>query len=113
MRRVFFAAIAGLSTCLIGLALIPRVDAQAGFDPSLYAGLSWRMIGPFRGGRVNAVAGVPSEPGVFYFGSVGGGLWKSVNAGRTWKPIFDRTNVASIGAIAVAASDSNVLYVGT
>jgi photosystem II stability/assembly factor-like uncharacterized protein len=75
--------------------------------------LRWRMIGPFRGGRVNAVSGVVGQPDTFYFGSVGGGVWKTVNAGRTWTPIFDATNVASIGAIGVAPSDPNVVYVGT
>src|SRR6185503_18110523 len=82
-------------------------------DPSLYSGLRWRMIGPFRGGRVNAVSGVVGQPDTFYFGSVGGGVWKSANAGRTWTPIFDSTNVASIGAIAVAPSNPNLIYVGT
>ncbi|HYB53134.1 MAG TPA: hypothetical protein VEG84_04635, partial [Thermoanaerobaculia bacterium] len=69
--------------------------------------------GPFRGGRVLAVAGIPGDPVTYYFGAVGGGVWKTTNAGRVWKPIFDETGVASIGAIAVAPSDANVLYVGT
>jgi len=76
-------------------------------------GLRWRMIGPFRGGRTIAVSGVEGQPSVFYFGGVGGGIWKSVNAGETWEPIFDKAPVASIGALAVAASDPNVIYVGT
>src|ERR1700693_4081086 len=88
------------------------VPAQ-GFSPSLYSGLRWRMIGPFRGGRSNAVTGVPGQPNTFYFGSVGGGVWKSENSGRTWTPIFDSQPVASIGAIAVAASNTSVVYVGT
>jgi photosystem II stability/assembly factor-like uncharacterized protein len=88
------------------------IEAQQ-TDPNLYSGLRWRMIGPFRGGRVNAVSGVVGQPDTFYFGSVGGGVWKSANAGRTWTPIFDATNVASIGAIGVAPSDPNVIYVGT
>ena len=79
-------------------------------DPNF---LRWRMIGPFRGGRVNAVSGVIGQPDTFYFGSVGGGVWKTTNAGRTWTPIFDATNVASIGAIGVAPSDPNIVYVGT
>jgi photosystem II stability/assembly factor-like uncharacterized protein len=91
---------------------VSRIDAQQP-DPSLYSGLRWRMIGPFRGGRVNTVSGVVGQPDTFYFGSVGGGVWKSSNAGRTWTPIFDATNVASIGAIGVAPSDPNVIYVGT
>jgi photosystem II stability/assembly factor-like uncharacterized protein len=82
-------------------------------DPASYGGLRWRMIGPFRGGRVNAVSGVPGQPTTFYFGSVGGGLWKTTNSGRTWKPVFDTQPIASIGAIGVAPSSPNTLYVGT
>ncbi|HEY6659601.1 MAG TPA: hypothetical protein VI031_00620 [Pyrinomonadaceae bacterium] len=89
-----------------------NINAQQ-FDSSLYSGLRWRMIGPFRAGRVNAVSGVVGQADTYYFGSVGGGVWKSLNSGRTWTPIFDSANVASIGAIAVAPSDPNVIYVGT
>src|SRR5262245_43564946 len=92
-----------------------RLAAQQGgrVDASLYSGLQWRMIGPFRGGRVNGVSGVPGQPNVFYMGSVGGGVWKTTNAGRTWLPIFDSQPIASIGAIAVAPSNPDVVYVGT
>ncbi|MEP6993475.1 MAG: hypothetical protein ABI968_03060 [Acidobacteriota bacterium] len=83
------------------------------FDPALFSGLRWRMIGPFRGGRVLTVAGVPGEPERFFFGSVGGGVWRSDNAGRTWEPVFDGQPIASIGAIAVAPSDPRVLYAGS
>src|SRR5215470_7999753 len=86
---------------------------QQKYDPSTYSGLRWRMLGPFRGGRVNAVTGVPGKPSTFYFGSVGGGVWKSENSGRTWTPIFDSQPIASIGAIAVAPSNPNIVYVGT
>ena len=82
-------------------------------DPALFGGLRWRSIGPFRGGRVNGVTGVPGQPNTFYFGSVGGGVWKTTNAGRTWMPIFDSQPVASIGAVAVAPSNPNIVYVGT
>ncbi|HVZ17279.1 MAG TPA: hypothetical protein VG897_09195, partial [Terriglobales bacterium] len=75
--------------------------------------LQWRLIGPFRGGRTVAAVGVPGDPNVFYTGSVGGGVWKSVDAGVTWSPIFDGQPIASIGAIAVAPSNQNVVYVGT
>jgi photosystem II stability/assembly factor-like uncharacterized protein len=86
---------------------------QQGVDSALYAGLRWRMIGPFRGGRVNGVSGVPGQPNTFYFGSVGGGVWKTTNAGRTWLPIFDSQPIASIGAIAVAPSCPDTVYVGS
>jgi photosystem II stability/assembly factor-like uncharacterized protein len=80
---------------------------------SLYNALQWRMIGPFRGGRVAAVSGVAGDARTFYFGSVGGGVWKTTDAGTVWSPVFDQQSIASIGAIAVAASNPNVIYVGT
>jgi photosystem II stability/assembly factor-like uncharacterized protein len=93
---------------------LPRLLAQTGrIDPSLYSALRWRSIGPFRGGRVNGVSGVPGQPNVFYMGSVGGGVWKTTNAGRTWNPIFDSQPIASIGAIGVAPSAPDTVYVGT
>src|SRR5436309_14214015 len=82
-------------------------------DPSLFQGLKWRLIGPFRGGRVLAVTGVPSQPEHFYFGSVNGGVWETTDVGRTWQPIFDSQGIGSIGAIAAAPSNPRVLYVGS
>jgi photosystem II stability/assembly factor-like uncharacterized protein len=82
-------------------------------SPDLFSGLKWRLIGPFRGGRAVAAAGVPGDPNTFYFGAVDGGIWKTTNAGVTWTPIFDHQPIASIGAIAVAPSDPKIIYVGT
>ncbi|HEU5457378.1 MAG TPA: hypothetical protein VFU68_02045, partial [Terracidiphilus sp.] len=90
-------------------------SAPASQDSSkLLGGLEWRDVGPMRGGRTYAVAGVASQPDTFYMGSVGGGVWKTQNSGRTWTPISDKgIPIGSIGAIAVAPSDPNIVYVGT
>ena len=81
--------------------------------PELVNGLKWRLIGPFRGGRAVAVAGIPGDSTTFYFGSVNGGIWKTTDAGVVWTPIFDGQPVASIGALAVAPSDPKIIYAGT
>jgi photosystem II stability/assembly factor-like uncharacterized protein len=83
------------------------------YPESMYQDMRWRMIGPFRGGRTRAVAGVPSQPNLFYIGAVNGGVWKSDDYGRTWTPIFDQVPTQSVGAIAVAPSDPNVIYVAS
>ena len=83
------------------------------YSPLLYQDMAWRMIGPFRGGRTRAVAGVPTQPNMFYMGAVNGGVWRSNNYGRTWAPIFDGQPTQSIGAIAVVPSDPNILYVAS
>jgi photosystem II stability/assembly factor-like uncharacterized protein len=87
--------------------------AAPAVDPSLFKAMHWRGIGPYRGGRAVATAGVSGEPGVFYFGGVAGGVWKTINSGATWTPIFDSQAMSSIGAIAVAASNHQVIYVGS
>ena len=115
VRRMIPRAVCALA---IGAALasrgLPLIFAQqTPYDPSLYAGLHWRMVGPFRGGRVDAVGGAPGRPDEFYFGSVNGGVWKTVNAGRTWLPVFDSQPVSSIGALAVAPSRPDTVYVGS
>jgi photosystem II stability/assembly factor-like uncharacterized protein len=80
---------------------------------NFFYSMQWRCIGPHRGGRVLAVSGVRGEPYTFYFGAVAGGIWKTIDAGRTWIPIFDSQPIASIGALAVSTSDPNIIYVGT
>ena len=88
-----------------------QLDAQT-FKEEQYNALEYRLIGPFRGGRSAAVTGVPNQPNLFYFGSTGGGIWKTLDGGRTWDNISDGFFGGSIGAISVAKSDPNVIYVG-
>jgi photosystem II stability/assembly factor-like uncharacterized protein len=82
-------------------------------EPSLLSSFSWRPLGPFKAGRTTTAIGIPSQPNTFLIGAANGGVWKTTDAGRTWQPIFDDQPTGSIGAIAVAPSDPNVLYVGT
>jgi photosystem II stability/assembly factor-like uncharacterized protein len=111
-RQVNSRALAAM--CFAAVAFIFSLPALAQqYDAGALAGLRWRMIGPFRGGRSNAVTGVPGRPDTFYFGSVGGGVWKTINAGRTWTPVFDSQAFASVGAVAVAPSEPETVYVGT
>jgi photosystem II stability/assembly factor-like uncharacterized protein len=112
-RRVALVFLSVLIMLGASVRVLAGPDAPKQFDQKLFQELRWRPIGPARGGRALAVAGVRGQPEVFYFGSVGGGIWKTNDAGRTWNPIFDSQPIASIGAIAVAPSDSNVIYVGS
>jgi len=116
--RVFFVS-AVLGIALATTAVIPhsvgaRIAVNDSPDESLFAGLRWRNIGPFHGGRVSAVTAAIGQPGTFYLGAPIGGIWKTTNAGVSWFPIFDQfKNVDSIGAIQVAPSDPNIVYAGT
>jgi len=125
-RRDFLArtGVAGLGLTVLGPGIaralpIPasisgdRMATAADELTPLFSGLRWRMLGPFRGGRVDAVCGVVGRPNEFYFGHVNGGVWKSIDAGRVWEPIFDSQPVASIGALAVAPSAPDTIYVGS
>jgi photosystem II stability/assembly factor-like uncharacterized protein len=94
------------------LAIACAAPAQQ-ITPDLFRELHWRNVGPFRGGRTRACTGVPSQPNIFYMGQVNGGVWKSDDYGRTWDPIFDSQPTGSVGAIAVAPSDPNIIYVAS
>jgi photosystem II stability/assembly factor-like uncharacterized protein len=96
----------------ISVVFAAAVSAQQ-IDPKTYGGMKWRLIGPFRGGRVITIAGVPSQPNTYYFGAVGGGVWKTSDGGNSWDPLFEKQAVSSIGAIAVSDSDPNVIYAGS
>jgi len=98
--------------CLSAVLLSIALRAQP-FPAALYDRLEWRNIGPFRGGRVIAVAGVPGDATSYYFGAVGGGVWKTTNGGTTWTPVFDSQPIASIGALAIAPSDPRIVYAGS
>src|SRR5579871_2769141 len=102
---------------MIALSLLLIVIANASADdsnfPKVYAGLKWRCIGPFRGGRTVGATGVPGQPNLFYIGVNNGGVWRTNDAGRTWTPIFDDQPTGSVGALAVSRSNPDVIYVGS
>ncbi|HQZ96358.1 MAG TPA: hypothetical protein PLP21_08565 [Pyrinomonadaceae bacterium] len=98
---------------LLLLLSVPAFLFAQSVDASLYQSMKWRMIGPFRAGRTVGAVGIPSQPNVFFIGVNNGGVWKTTDAGRTWKPIFDDQPTGSIGDIAIAPSNPNVIYVGS
>ena len=108
--RTFVVVLTGLLTCISGYSqktiTLPQTESK------YYSSLEWRHIGPFRGGRSCAVAGVPGKANLFYFGATGGGVWKTSDGGRSWSNISDGYFGGSIGSISVAPSDPNVIYVG-
>ncbi len=95
------------------ILLLISFGSQAQFDTSLYNSLQWRSIGPYRGGRTVGASGVVQQPNVFYIGVNNGGVWKTTDYGRTWNPIFDDQSTGSIGTVAVAPSDPDIIYVGS
>src|SRR5271167_2667777 len=99
-------------SCAVIVALAASAAAQP-YNEAQFKGMKWRDIGPFRGGRVIAVTGIPGVPFTYYFGGVAGGVWRTTNGGVSWQPISDGSMISSIGAIAVSESNPNVIYVGT
>jgi photosystem II stability/assembly factor-like uncharacterized protein len=94
-------------------AVSPTPTIPGTIDEKLFNGMQWRQIGPFRGGRALAIEGVQGEPDTYYFGAVAGGVWKTIDGGANWTPLFDKADISSIGALAVAPFDHNVIYAGT
>ena len=97
----------------VGARLDDSLTLSAPQPATAFSGLRWRHLGPFRGGRVAAVSGVPGRPNEFYYGAVNGGVWKSIDGGRVWSAVFDEQPIASIGALAVAPSRPDTIYVGS
>jgi photosystem II stability/assembly factor-like uncharacterized protein len=110
--KAFIYFLSRLFSFVLVLALAVPVLGQKPVIDFSHA-LHWRNIGPFRGGRTRAIAGIPNEPNTFYMAPVNGGVWKTVDAGRTWVPIFDREPTGSIGALALAPSNPDIIYVGS
>ena len=98
--------------CVLAAALAVSAAAQP-YNEAQFKGMKWRDIGPYRGGRVLAVTGIPGNPFTYYFGGVAGGVWRTTDGGVSWQPISDKSVISSIGAIAVSESNPNVIYVGT
>jgi photosystem II stability/assembly factor-like uncharacterized protein len=114
MSRRSYVLFVAISLSLAAFVLFAQRDTAGQYPANMLAGLKWRDVGPMRGGRTFGVSGHASQPDTFYMGSVGGGVWKTENAGRTWAPISDEgIPIGSIGAITVAPSNANVVYVGT
>ena len=111
---VVLAVFTAITSVLSWEALVQRAEQRLStLDPALYKAMEWRSIGPYRGGRVTAVAGIPDQPLVYYFGATGGGVWKTEDAGLSWKCVSDGFfRTGSVGAIAVSEWDPNVVYVG-
>ena len=109
MKQMLFRAV-----LLASLAALPAPAVAQAQDPAQWSGLHYRQVGPWRGGRVTAVTGVPSQPDVFYMGTTGGGVWKSTDSGNSWTNTSDgQISVASMGAVAVADSNANIVYAGS
>ncbi|HAK06363.1 MAG TPA: glycosyl hydrolase, partial [Spartobacteria bacterium] len=116
--QLFLAAVVFADSITFAASPSPRTAGSSptpagAIDQKLFNGMQWRQIGPFRGGRALAIEGIPGEPDTYYFGAAAGGVWKTIDGGANWAPLFDKEAISSIGAIAVAPSDHNVVYAGT
>src|SRR5579863_241515 len=112
-RTGLILAIAAALLGNTGLKIAVAQPAAPQFQQAAFGEMRWRLIGPFRGGRTVALAGIPTQPNVFYIGVNDGGVWKTTDYGQTWQPIFDGQPTGSIGALAIAPSDPNIIYVGS
>ena len=113
--QLVLAAVVLADSSIFAASPTPRTSRTlaGAIDEKVFNGMQWRQIGPFRGGRALAIEGIPDEPDIYYFGAVAGGVWKTIDGGANWKPLFDKADISSIGAIAVAPSDHNLVYAGT
>ncbi len=112
MRIEKWFVVGVVTTAIFCTSLRTSANAQQ-FEQKLYSEMRWRCIGPFRGGRTVAISGVPHQPNEFYMAAVNGGVWKTTDFGNTWNPIFDDQPTGSVGALAIAPSDPNIIYVGS
>ncbi|AKD53637.1 VPS10 domain-containing protein [Spirosoma radiotolerans] len=112
MKKFILHLFSGLLITHLSMSQSPKAATGLTFEPSTYEGLRWRELGPFRGGRSCTVTGVKDNPNLYYMGTVGGGVWRTVDGGQTWGNITDTYFGGTIGAVAVAESDPNVIYVG-
>lgn len=110
LRRLAIAVFPALSL-LMSLAIRPGTLAAQSIDPALYQDLSWRLIGPWRGGKTTTVTGVPGDPSTYYFGTAGSGVWKTINGGQTWVCVSDSRRLGGIAAVTLAPTDKEIVYV--
>ena len=112
-RRRWYGGVALVGLAALGPVTTSAQSTAAPIPDAAYAAMKWRLVGPFRGGRSLVIEGIPGDPATFYFGGVGGGVWRSRDGGTTWDPLTDGQPFASIGALAIAPSDPNTIYVGS